>query len=757
MDVAGDAQGSRASTILPADLADRAKKNRSGDLADPTVAPVYPDSVTSAPAAAAPESASRPAPSPSPPPAAPSPPPAAPPPSPPALHAVHDVDEDLTVPRAGEKPTEHVLRLAGDVRMLRHALDEVRKQLADAVAACTLATIARQTAVAEATAARASAQADQATARAAAQGEYASARAALAAELADVRADLQRAKSVVARLTAEAEQLKQQLAGAHRQADQWSEKAGQAELKLKAALTAVDRAAEDRAALATALTERDAAQHRATELEAELQRARTPHPRAHIRTLSAPGLPTDVMPHADAVFPTVSLRGAGVATDIHEKRPVSLAGGVALDPWQEEVLGGWADAGHRGVVESVTTDGNLRLASWAIGRALDNDMKVLVLAPSAERVDHWYDELCAVLPVNRVGKHAGKGNARLAAYDVVVATAQGAIKDHVFEPGLGILLVADEVHEFGTDALSKALDPTYMWRLGLTSSYERDDDGIAMYLDRYFGSAVFRLGYDRAISEQVIASFDLAMVAVPLGDAEQSEHDACAAATLAGSGGAKAAVRAYLKAVARRDEILAGTTARDSVLRSLAAVVRNAGKALVIAPSAQVAAHVDRVLVGQGCVTVPARTGFDGEARNRRGGKAEDDRDVWMLAGPRGSDQPDDASDVELAIVVSPPRTRRQLIERMDRVLGGKPEGFHVRYVVLYIEGSVEDDTVNEEARAIQAARPQPKRMKRFTARDTDSLYEFLVAGRRVVTLPPEPAVETATADPQPSSVPERE
>ncbi|HVT64549.1 MAG TPA: DEAD/DEAH box helicase family protein [Mycobacteriales bacterium] len=722
-----DAQGSPALTILPADLKDRARRNKSGNLGDPTVGPVYPGS----PATTEP--------------ARPVPAPAAPPPPSPALHAVREADEDLTVPRTGEQPTEHVLRLASDVRMLRHALDEVRKQLADAVAACTLESIARKTAEAEAATARASAQADLATARAAAQGEYASARAALAAELADVRADLQRANAVVARLTAEAEQLRQAIDGAHRQADQWSEKAGQAEMRLKAALLAAESAADDRAKLEAALAERDAANRRVAQLEEAMQHARTPHPRANIRSLSAPGLPTDV-PAAPDGMPLIATRGAGVATDVHEEHPVSLATEIALDPWQEDALGAWGDAGYRGVVESVTTDGNLRLAFWAIGRALDNDMKVLVLAPSQERVDHWYDELRAVLPISRVAKHAGgRGNARLAAYDVVVATAQAATKEHTFEPGLGVLAVFDEVHEFGSESLSKALDPAYPWRLGLTSSYERDDDGVAMYLDRYFGGAVFRLGYDRAINEQVIASFDLAMVSVPLSDPEQNEHDACAAATLAGSGGAKAAVRAYLKAVARRDEILAGTTARDSVLRSLAAVVRNAGKALVIAPSAQVAAHVDRVFVGQGCVTIPARIGFDGEARNRRGGKAEDERDSWMLVGPRGWDQPHDATDVELAIVISPARTRRQLIERMDRILGGKPQGFHVRMVVLYIEASVEDDTVNEEARAITAAWPKAKRMQRFTAGDTDGLYEFLVSARRIVTLPPDPTVDPAS------------
>jgi RNA polymerase primary sigma factor len=325
----------------------------------------------------------------------------------------------------------------------------------------------------------------------------------------------------------------------------------------------------------------------------------------------------------------------------------------------------------------------------------------------------------------------------MAAFDVVVATAQSAAKEHMFEPGLGVLVVADEVHELGTEALSKALDPSYMWRLGLTTSYERDDDGIAMYLDRYFGAATFRLGYDRALAEQAVASFDLALVAVPLSAAERAEYDACAAATLNGVGGGKSAVRAYLKAIARRDEILAGTTARDSSLRTVAAAIRGAGRGLIVAPSPQIAAHVDRVLAGQSCETTPA--GGDGDGRNRRGGKGDDDRDVWRLVTPQ--DAGGVAGSVDLAIMVSPPRNRRQLIERMDRVLGGQPGG-HVRLVVLYIEGSAEDDSVGAEAAPIYGAMQHARRLQRFAARNTDQLLEFLVAGRRVVELPADPAAE---------------
>ena len=179
----------------------------------------------------------------------------------------------------------------------------------------------------------------------------------------------------------------------------------------------------------------------------------------------------------------------------------------------------------------------------------------------------------------------------------------------------------------------------------------------------------------------------------------------------------KAAVRAYLKAVARRDEILAGTTARDSALRSFAAVARGAGRALVVTPSPQIAAHVEHVLAGQGCVTLPA--GDDGDGRNRRGGRGEDDRDVWQYVAPRDGAEPADQGVVDLAIMVTPPRSRRELVERMDRILGAQPAGGHVRVAVLYVEASVEDDTTSTDAQPVAEVMSRARRLQRFTSRDS--------------------------------------
>ncbi|HVV76390.1 MAG TPA: hypothetical protein VHC43_10170 [Mycobacteriales bacterium] len=759
-------------TILPADLQDRARRNRAGAMGgDPTAAiqPVYPTDV--APQSATPAPAAQPAPvtppAPAPVPqaeviaappaqtAAAAPPPAAQvaprpqqaAPSPPQQAsasgpgAIPNPDHS---PREGEKPTEHVLRLANDVRVLTYAIAYMRKQLTEAI----------ETSLKEA------------NARSAAEAELATAGGPDSAELQAARQQLQQ-------VIAQTEQLRQTVVGAHRQAEQWSEHARQTEVRLKTSMQAAQQhikglteqaaaheaaanqlrqtAADQRAELDSARAALGTAHQRIAELEAQLVRGQARHPRGNIAAMAvpaAPGTPAPQPPAPPPVQAPPAPKPATLPAPVYDENPGTLTTGIDLAEWQHDALAAWAAAGHKGVVESVTSDGNVRLAYWAIGRALDAGMKALVLTPSPERVDRWHEGLVAALPTTRVGKHSGRGNNQLAAYDVVVSSAQSAINERVFEPGLGVLVVADDVQEFGTAKLIRALDPSYPWRLGLTSSYERDDDGVATYLSRYFGRVSFSLGYDRALAEQAVASFDLAMISVVFSSSEQGEYDACAAATLAGggagAGAAKAAVRSYLKAVARRDEILAGTTARDYTLRALATAVRDSGRALVVAPTPQVADYVARVLEDRGCAATPIRTAVNGEARIRRLGKTEEDRDSWLLVGPRGSNPAEASSPIDLAIMVSPPRSRQQLIERLDRVLGGRTTNRHVRIAVLYVEDSIEDDTADEDAAAIAEVIPYARRLQRLSGRDDDKLLEFLAAGRRVVTLPADPAVERA-------------
>jgi superfamily II DNA or RNA helicase len=435
--------------------------------------------------------------------------------------------------------------------------------------------------------------------------------------------------------------------------------------------------------------------------------------------------------------------------EVSADHPVAVATEIELDPWQREALTNWADAGHRGVIEAIAGAHEERLVHWSIGQALDAGMRVLVVVPRETQVEQWYTDLVEALPINRIGKYDGGKDPRLASYDVVVSTAQHAAKE-LGAPADG-LLVAIDVHAFGTAAMAKALDDAYSWRLGLTTLYERGDDGIATYLEPYFGRVCFRLGYDRALDERVIAPFDLAMVAVRLGDAEQIEYDACDAqireltaelvlvtglspasesfereiAEIAeGKGGlGRTPARAYLKVAAKRAEIVANTSVRNQVIRALAARIREIEPAFVFAPNETAIGHAARVLEGQGCAV--KRVGSSGD-RSRRA-PVEEDADFCLVAEGRFNAEVPQAS---LALLLGDSRDLRQLVDRVGRVVGGG-EGERSRIVWIYAEGTTEDDYHADREPVTVALAPYAAKTERFNATDTDALVDFISAQPR--------------------------
>jgi superfamily II DNA or RNA helicase len=485
------------------------------------------------------------------------------------------------------------------------------------------------------------------------------------------------------------------------QADaRWAELADEAavhetEAEALRATLAAERAATDaltgplndtitrlRTELAKASADRDFARTECVELEAELNRLLfRPTPE---EVASAPQLAEPVDP---------------VAAPDH---PVSLASGVDVLPWQRDALEAWAAASYRGVIASVSGADRRRLGQWAIARALDDNLKVLVLVTNVERADGWYDELREALPINRVGKYVGR--LRSGEFDVVVATADAAAKESIFGFAGNVLVIADEVESIGTPELSVALDEIFERRLGLTSLYERDDHGVATYLTPYFGEVVFSLGYDRAIAESAIAEFDLALIGVTFSVGERASYDEYdqqvreAAAKLLsdyavpaddfaaevellanGRGGhARSAARTYQKAVAKRDEVLSRAATKDVIARTL---IHFPGAAHALVFSAATRGNAD--LIGS----------KDG---------------------------------AEFGIALSASGSKREMAERLGRLTGSGPRGSRRRLAVVYVEDTVEDDRTEGNVTFLADVAPHAHVVRRFDSGMLDDLADFL-------------------------------
>jgi superfamily II DNA or RNA helicase len=393
--------------------------------------------------------------------------------------------------------------------------------------------------------------------------------------------------------------------------------------------------------------------------------------------------------------------------------------------WQFDALVSWLRCGRRGIVEAVTGSGKTDVAIAAIGDALRRDRFVLVVVPSRVLMEQWCGRLADALPGARIGRLGDSGTDRPAACDVLVATRHSAAAHRPVPPnGVGGLLVADECHGLGGATLRRAMLPQYEERLGLTATLERTDDAVAELLIPYFGGVCHRYAFEQAIADGVCAAPRVAFVGVELSDGERREYTAtehqlvdarnhlralpgvpvdpfgdflAAVAHLAerDAGADGRAARHYLDAFSKRREIVAQSSGKYELLGSLASAIRDAQGALVFTETVRAANHAINRL--DPLVAIDLITGATARRQRR---EILDDLRVQRLdavAAPRVLDEGVDVPDANLGIVMSASRTRRQMIQRMGRILRRKQPGVAARFVIMFAKDTLEDPSQRVE------------------------------------------------------------
>jgi superfamily II DNA or RNA helicase len=392
---------------------------------------------------------------------------------------------------------------------------------------------------------------------------------------------------------------------------------------------------------------------------------------------------------------------------------------MGLYPWQADALAAWARSGYRGVVEAVTGTGKTMVGVAAALDELARRGQVVVLVPTVELQRQWLVQLEAHLPsVVRAGRMGAEGGGSLVTHDVLVAVVNSARARDVRPIRRGGLLVADECHRYGSAVNQLALDPRFSRRLGLSATYARDDDGNVAWLDPYFVGTCFRLGYAQAVADGIVASFTVTLVGVQFSPGERARYDELTkeisalhallvrsygvpagpfeelmrtvAVLAAGDGLGAGTARAYRRAMLERRRLLADTPAKGSALRLLAPAVRAADRAIVFTQSIVASERTCRVLTHCGLRAAAMHSALPGRERREildrfaAGG-------LDVLSAPRVLDEGVDVPAADLAVIVGASRSRRQMVQRMGRVLRRKADGRRARFAVVFVEGTVED------------------------------------------------------------------
>ena len=394
----------------------------------------------------------------------------------------------------------------------------------------------------------------------------------------------------------------------------------------------------------------------------------------------------------------------------------------ALYRWQLDALVSWLRCGRRGVIEAVTGSGKTDVAIAAAADALRRGRFVLVVVPSRVLMEQWHGRLTAALPEARIGRLGDSGKDRPTSCDVLVATRHSAAAYKPVPPaGAGGLLIADECHGLGGGTLRRAMLRQYDERLGLTATLERSDDGVTELLLPYFGGICHRYGFEQAIDDGVCAPPRVAFVGVELSVDERAEYTATEQRLVSARHHLRQVQRDAARAVRRLPRrgrasrrarcrcrrprrprvsrrVLQAARDRGAVQRQVRAArrsradaIRDADGALVFTETVRAANHAINRL--DPLVSIDLITGSTARRQRR---EILDDLRVRRLdavAAPRVLDEGVDVPDANLGIVMSASRTRRQMIQRMGRILRRKQPGVAARFVIMFAKDTVEDPT----------------------------------------------------------------
>ena len=405
--------------------------------------------------------------------------------------------------------------------------------------------------------------------------------------------------------------------------------------------------------------------------------------------------------------------------------------GPPLRDWQREAFEAWKMAGCRGVVEAVTGTGKTAVGIIAAADAALRGLRTYVLVPTRDLLDQWYKKLTKELVILKVGRFGDGWTDTLQDHHVIVGTVQSSCKYTMLPLGYRGLLIADEVHRYGAETYSLALESQFEERLGLTATYEREDNGIERYLAPYFSplkglpnagaEVVANCSYARGLNDGILAHFRVGLIGVDFTPEEQNKYDeldiiakqtrnklvrehGCPAEPFgefmkavtvlsegfAGDQRGTNRARQYLNAFSKRRALLADCDRKIEALTFLAEVLSNAERAIVFTETVDSAESAATELGKQG-VSVEAYTSE--LKRDERKHLLSEFRSgqITVLAAPRVLDEGIDVPEADVGVIVAASRSRRQMVQRMGRITRPKDDNRRATFIILYVRNTSED------------------------------------------------------------------
>jgi superfamily II DNA or RNA helicase len=454
-----------------------------------------------------------------------------------------------------------------------------------------------------------------------------------------------------------------------------------------------------------------------------------------------------------------AIRDLGKSTSPRQES-ASYTNPISLYDWQKRALQAWKESEYVGVVEAVTGAGKTHVALAAIHEHISMGWKVVVVVPSIVLQEQWAKQITTrvirYLSVPcRMAFMGGSGEYH-PEYDILIAVAAGASSKILYREGTDSLLIADECHRYGATNWSRVLEVKFKRHLGLTATYDRSDNGIDEYLNPYFDGVCYSLDYQEALEDDVIAHFKVAYIAVEFDDTERMQYDEAdqicrklrhklvesygvpanpigefmkTVVELSQGGSEDSEVtkisRRYIKMFNQRRKLIANADGKFDALDGLLPSIRAAERTIIFTQTKVAAEQAVSRLKTAGLKAKVLDSTMSMDERKAIFADFENgDEDV--VAAPILLDEGVDVPAADLAIVLASSRSKRQMIQRMGRVLRKKQDERLARIAILYINASMEDWTTSEYSSYEDIIDSVADAVEVFGPEDLDEACDFL-------------------------------
>lgn len=397
---------------------------------------------------------------------------------------------------------------------------------------------------------------------------------------------------------------------------------------------------------------------------------------------------------------------------------------IEFRPWQLPAISKWKANNGRGVIEAVTGTGKTHCGLFLIGKYVEAGRRILILVPTVVLLRQWVENIRLHLGIdNHYMNVLGDGNKGLNWHlPITIGVVNSVYKRAEEIDGVFSLLIADECHRYASPSYVKALLPSVPHRLGLTATLERSDDGVEELLLPYFGDVCYSYSFKEALRDDVIAPFSLISIGVNLTESEREQYEyfgeqmSQSRHELQRDYGYSKNPKRFLGQVtanrirgriegmlsktftgsmSRRKEILSSSESKLRLAPLVSKGVALMQKAVVFCETTESADVFTEALEGHGVRSCSYHSDKKPGVLNEI---LEDlaDGELDCLVSVRKLDEGVDIDGLDMGVILAGTRQRRQMIQRLGRIIRKKPDGRTSILIHIYAFGTSEDPELNQ-------------------------------------------------------------